>query len=82
MHFGEGEAELFPLGENMLVPREPSVQVESKVLTSSDWGSCTLLMYRWAGSTSRCEGDMGRLGFVGFQSPSFKPGLDCEEVRL
>jgi hypothetical protein len=29
MHFGEGEAELFPLADNMLVPREPSVQVES-----------------------------------------------------
>jgi hypothetical protein len=31
MHFGKGEAKLFPLGENMLMPCEPSVQVEAEV---------------------------------------------------
>jgi hypothetical protein len=66
----------------MLVPREPFVQVESEVFDVYRLGELHIVeMDRWASSTSRC-GDMGRLGFVGFQSPSFKPGLDCEEVRL
>jgi hypothetical protein len=47
MNFGKSEAKLFPLGENMLMPCEPSVQVEAEVFTSSDWGSCTWL--RWTG---------------------------------
>jgi hypothetical protein len=56
MHFGVGEAELFPLGENMLVPREPSVQVESEVFDVFRLGELHIVeMDRWAGSTSRCE---------------------------
>jgi hypothetical protein len=35
-------------------------------------------MDRWAGRTSRSEGDMGRLGFVGFHSPCFKPVVNCK----
>jgi hypothetical protein len=67
----------------MLVPCEPSVQVESEVFDAFRLGELHIVeMDRWAGSTSSCEGDMGQLGFVGFQPPSFKPGLDCEEVRL
>jgi hypothetical protein len=26
MHFGEGKAELFPLGENVFMPGKPSVE--------------------------------------------------------
>jgi hypothetical protein len=31
MHFGEGEAELFPLSENMFVPGKSSVKVEPEI---------------------------------------------------
>jgi hypothetical protein len=31
MHFGKGEAKLFPLSEDMPLPREPAVQVEAQV---------------------------------------------------
>jgi hypothetical protein len=83
MHFCKGEAKLFPLGENMLMPCEPSVQVEAEVFDVFRLGKLHIVeMDRWAGSTSRCEGDVGRLGFVGFQSPSFEPGLDGYEVHL
>jgi hypothetical protein len=34
--------------------------------------------YRWAGRTSRSEGDMSRLSFVGFHSQFFKPVLNCK----
>jgi hypothetical protein len=83
MHFGKGEAKLFPLGENMLMPCEPSVQVEAEVFDVFRLGELHIVeMDRWAGSSSSCEGDTDRLGFVGFQSPSFEPGLTGYEVRL
>jgi hypothetical protein len=31
VHFGKGEAKVFPLSEDMPVPREPAVQVEAEV---------------------------------------------------
>jgi hypothetical protein len=31
-----------------------------------------------AGRTSCSEGDIGRLGFIGFHSPFFKPVLNCK----
>jgi hypothetical protein len=60
MHFGEGEVELFPLDENMFMPCEPSVQVESEVFDVFRLGELHIVeMDRWTGGTSRCEGDMG-----------------------
>jgi hypothetical protein len=31
MHFCEGQAELFPLGENMFIPGKSSVEVEPEI---------------------------------------------------
>jgi hypothetical protein len=31
MNFGEGEAELFPLSENMFIPGKSSVEVETEI---------------------------------------------------
>jgi hypothetical protein len=32
---------------------------------------------RWAGRMPCSEGDVGRLGFIGFHPPSFEPVLNC-----
>jgi hypothetical protein len=52
----------------MLMPCEPSVQVEAEIFDVFRLGDLHIVEKdRWAGSTSRCEGDMDRLGSVGFQ---------------
>jgi hypothetical protein len=47
MQFGEGEAELFALGENVFMPGEPSVQVESEVFDVPRLGE--LHIVEWTG---------------------------------
>jgi hypothetical protein len=49
VHFGEGEAELFPLDKNMLVPCEPTVQMKSEVFAVFRLGELHIVeMDRWA----------------------------------
>jgi hypothetical protein len=38
MHFGKGEAKLFPLSEDMPLPREAAVQVEAEVFNIVTFG--------------------------------------------
>jgi hypothetical protein len=79
MHFGEGEAELFPHGENMFMPGKSSFEAEPEIFDVFRLGELHIVdMDRLAGRTSRSEGDMGRLCFVGFHSPFFKPVFNCK----
>jgi hypothetical protein len=78
MHFGEGKAELFPLSENVFMPGKSSVEVEPEIFDVIGLGKLNINdMNRWAGRTARSEGDMGRLGFIDFHPPCFKPVLNC-----
>jgi hypothetical protein len=61
MHFGEGESELFVSGKS-------SVKVQPEVFDIFLGELHIVDMDRWAGRTSGSEGDMGRLGFIGFHS--------------
>jgi hypothetical protein len=47
MHFVEGEAELFPLSENVFVPGKSSVKVQTEIFDIIFLGSCTSLI--WTG---------------------------------
>jgi hypothetical protein len=77
MHFGE--AELFPLGENMFMPGKSSVEVELEIFDVFRLVELHIVdMDRWAGRTSRSEDDMGRLGFVGFHSPFFEASFELQ----
>jgi hypothetical protein len=79
MYFGESESELFPLSKNMFVPGKSSVKVEPEIFDILFLGELHIVdMDRWAGRTSCNEGDMSRLGFIGFHSPFFKPVLNCK----
>jgi hypothetical protein len=78
MHFGEGKAELFPFGENVFMPGKSSAEVEAEIFDVIGLGKLNIIdMNRWAGRTLRSEGDMGRLGFIDFHPPCFKPALNC-----
>jgi hypothetical protein len=59
VHFGQGAAKLFPLGENVFMPSESSIQVEPEVFEII----CLRQLYivdnnRLTGSMSSGEGDM------------------------
>jgi hypothetical protein len=78
MHFGEDKAELFPLGENVFMPGKSSVEVEAEISDVIGLEKLNITdMHWWAGRTPQSEGDMGRLGFIDFHPPCFKPALNC-----
>jgi hypothetical protein len=43
MHFGEGKAELFPLGENVSMPGKSSVEVESEIFDVIGLGKLSII---------------------------------------
>jgi hypothetical protein len=50
IHFGEGEPELFPLGENMFMSVKSSVKVEPEIFDFVSLGELHIIgMDRWAG---------------------------------
>jgi hypothetical protein len=62
----------------MFMPGKSSVEVEPEIFDVFRLGELHIVgMDWWAGRTSRREGDMGRLGFLGFHLPFIKPVLNC-----
>jgi hypothetical protein len=78
MHFGKDKAESFPLDENVFMTGKSSIEVEAKIFDVFGLGKLNIIgMNWWAGRTPRSEGDVGRLGFIDFHPPCFKPALNC-----
>jgi hypothetical protein len=65
------------------VPGKSSVEMKSKVFDMVLLKDLHVIyMHRWARFASHSESHMDRLSFISFHSPSFKPGLNCEEGGL
>jgi hypothetical protein len=59
MHFGQGVAKLFPLGENVFMPGESCIQVEPEVFDIICLRELYVVDKNWrTGSTLSGEGDM------------------------
>jgi hypothetical protein len=59
MHFCEGKAELFPLGENVFMPGYSSVEVEAEIFDFIELRKLNIIDFnRRAGCTPRSEGYM------------------------
>jgi hypothetical protein len=67
MHFCEGKAELFPLGENVFMPGQSAVEVEAEIFDFIGLRKLNIIDFnRWAGCTPRSEGDMN--WFISYRS--------------